>query len=400
MKPVADPVADASPTARTVGSPAPAVLDDAGRPAGRTVRAALPATAVGLVAFLAIQGILAAYNVDVLRDAISRGLLNGYPSVFLSLPRRLLSSLIGGGISYLCFALVGTAIASRGRRVLFVLPAACFVLVTVFVSGYPHQPQAIGEQWQVECFSRSLTCAGPWFAHPWFGSLLDLALVLLPGLVVAVRVHARRATVDVPAIAVMLATIALLATAGWTIAVIEGSLDLRAFVAVGAMGIGLGTARPWWPWLHVLFAALVSGAFVWFWLSLVFPDPGYSTIDYLPYMAEVAWPMVVVGLLASGWQPLAWLLRRLDEQPFRLLVAVNLLNVVDAIMTAIAVGSGGALEANPVVRLAGLPAKVIVVGMITWLLYRRRPSALVWPAVALLWVVAYHVGGTLVNGWR
>jgi hypothetical protein len=53
-----------------------------------------------------------------------------------------------------------------------------------------------------------------------------------------------------------------------------------------------------------------------------------------------------------------------------------------------------------VVRIAGLPAKVVLVGLLTWLLYRRRPAALVWPAAALVAVTCYHVSGILVNGWR
>jgi presenilin-like A22 family membrane protease len=64
------------------------------------------------------------------------------------------------------------------------------------------------------------------------------------------------------------------------------------------------------------------------------------------------------------------------------------------------VRSGGAYESNPVVRFMGLPAKIVLVGLLTWHLYRRKPSALVWPFVALLSVAGYHVAGILVNGWR
>ena len=80
------------------------------------------------------------------------------------------------------------------------------------------------------------------------------------------------------------------------------------------------------------------------------------------------------------------------------MVEVNLLNIVDAVMTTLVVRSGGAVEANPLVRFGGLPAKVILVGVLTWLLYRRRPVSLVWPAAALLWVACYHMCGIFVNG--
>ena len=364
------------------------------------LRPALIATAIGLVVFLLIQGILAAYNVHVLRDAISRGLVGGYSSVFLSLPLRLLTALIVGGISYPFFALVGAVIASRGHRLLFVLPAASFVFVAAIGSGYGHQPQAIGTQWQIQCFSMNLACSGPWFAHPWFGPLVDLALVLIPGWVVAVRVRPRRwpGVIDPPAKAASLTTVALVAMAGWTIAVIESSVNLPAVAAVGAFGIVIGIARPWWPWLHVLFATLVVGSLASLAGSFLFPYPGFSVLDALHYEAVVAWPVVVIGLIASGWQPLAWLLRRLQERPLRLVIAVNLLNVVDAVMTTLVVRSGGAIEANPLVRFGGLPLKIVLVGVLTWLLYRRRPASLVWPAAALLWVACYHVSGIFVNG--
>jgi hypothetical protein len=292
-------------------------------------------------------------------------------------------------------------VASRGHRILFMLPAASFVLVAVIGTGYGHQPQAIGTQWQIQCFSND-TCTGPWFAHPWFGPLVDLSLVLVPGWIVAVRARARRwpGMIDPPAIAASLAAVALVAMAGWTIAVIESSVDLPAVVAVGAMGIVIGTARPWWPWLHVLFATLVVGSIVSLMGSFLFPYPGFSVLEALHYEAVATWPIVVIGLIASGRQPLAWVLRRWQERPLRLVIAVNLLNVVDAVMTTLAVRSGGAIEANPLVRFGGLPLKIVLVAVLTWLLNRRRPASLVWPAAALLWVACYHVSGILVNGWR
>jgi hypothetical protein len=366
------------------------------------LRPAIVATAIGLAVFLLIQGIMAAYNVHVIRDAINRGLMDRYPSALLSLRLRLVTALIEGGIGYLVFALVGIAIASRGHRSLFLLPSAAYVVVVANGAGFAYRPHAIGTQWQIECFSNTFTCSGPWFAHPWFGPLLDLGLVLIPGLVVALRLRARRwpGIADAPAIAAVLATVALVAMAAWTIAVIEARVDVSAVVAVGAMGIIIGTARPWWPWLHVLFATLVAGSLASLVSSLFFPYPGFSLLDALHYVAWAAWPIVVIGLLASGWQPLAWVLRRFQERPLRLVIAVNLLNVVDAVMTTLAVRSGGAVEANPLIRFGGLPAKVVLVGVLTWLLYRRRPASLVWPAAALLWVACYHVSGILVNGWR
>jgi hypothetical protein len=159
----------AAPRPLSDGSPALAVREGVTPAIRPLLRPAIVATTIGLVVFLLIQGILAAYNVHVIRDAFSRGQLNGYPSNYSSLPIRLLTTLVLGSITYLVFALSGLAIASRGHRLLFMLPAVGFVLVAVVGTGYGHQPQALGTQWQIQCFRD--VCI-PWFAHPWLGPLV------------------------------------------------------------------------------------------------------------------------------------------------------------------------------------------------------------------------------------
>ncbi len=59
--------------------------------------------------------------------------------------------------------------------------------------------------------------------------------------------------------------------------------------------------------------------------------------------------------------------------------------------------SGGGVEANLLVGWGGPPLKVVFVAALTWVLYQKRPSALIWPTLALLCVVGYHVSGLLVN---
>jgi hypothetical protein len=364
----------------------------------RLVPAALVALLGGLLVFLGIQTLLGIYDIHVIRDAIARGLVDGYS---LTLRDRLLPGLIGGLIGYVVIAMVGVAIAAEGHRLLFAVPAAAYVLTT-FVVGPIHQPEPIGTAWGIECFSMTGFCSGPWFVHAWVGSLVDLALVALPGVVVAVRVRSRRwpGVADAPTVGAILTVVAAVVAAGWAIAVIEGYLHARELVIVAAAGLLIGAARRWWPWLPVLLALFATGALGWIWEPMLFPDPNFSFSQAWPYVVERTWPIVAVGLVASVWQPLAWLLRRAKERPLSLVIAVNVLNVGDAVLTALAVSSGGALEANPVVRIAGLPAKVALGALLTWLLYRRRPAALVWPAAALVAVSWYHVTGILVNGWR
>jgi hypothetical protein len=359
------------------------------------LRVAVIATACGLAAFLLIQASLATYNVQVVQDAIHSHLVNSYPSVFASLSRRLFIAVAAGTVNYLGFALVGVVIAGRGHRFMFALPAVGFVLISAAI-GYSHTPLGIGNQWQLQCFT---DVCNPWFIHPWFGPLVDLALILVPGRTVAIGTRPRRwpPLADRPAVAAILVAIGLVAVGFWATSVIDPSKDLKPVVAVLAMGLAVGTARPWWPWLHVLFASLCVGSLVGLLDVFILPEPGNSLLDLAPFFADQAVPMTVMVLLASAWQPLAWVLRRLAKRPLGLVVAVNALNVVDAIMTALAVRSGDALEANPVVRFGGLPAKVAMVGLLTWLLYRRRPDALLWPAAALVLVFGYHLGGILVN---
>jgi hypothetical protein len=366
----------------------------------RTVRAALVATIAGLLIFLLLQGLLAAYNVGVVRDAVDRGLLHDSELDRLSHVARLSPVLFAGGISFLILALVGSAVASRGHRVLFALPAAAYILVSVFTAA--HHPEAIGVEWSLDCYSTGLTCATPWFGHPWFGPFVDLALVLVPGLAVGRSVRPRRwpGRTDGAAVAAILVALGGVAVAGWAIVAIEPYTDLRTIVPVGVLGLALGVARPWWPWLHVLFAAFAFGWLGWLINLVIWPDPGYPFVDALPYLLEQSWPIVAVGLIASAWQPLAWVIRKLQEQPFRLAIAVNALNLVDALMTLVVVRSGSAYESNPVVQVIGLPAKVALVGLLTWVLYRRKPTALVWPFAALSLVACYHVAGIFVNSWR
>jgi uncharacterized protein DUF5658 len=68
---------------------------------------------------------------------------------------------------------------------------------------------------------------------------------------------------------------------------------------------------------------------------------------------------------------------------------LNALNLADVLLTSIALRSGLAYEANPVVTTIGMPGKVILVAGAGWLLYQLRPNALVIPIAALGLVVTW-----------
>jgi hypothetical protein len=76
-----------------------------------------------------------------------------------------------------------------------------------------------------------------------------------------------------------------------------------------------------------------------------------------------------------------------------LLVMVNALNAADAILTDLSIRWGLATELNPVASLLGTWGKLALVAVASYLLYRIRPQALIWPTLALAAVVGYIVIG-------
>jgi hypothetical protein len=68
---------------------------------------------------------------------------------------------------------------------------------------------------------------------------------------------------------------------------------------------------------------------------------------------------------------------------------LNALNIADAWLTTFALREGVAIEANPVVRVIGMPGKVALVAVAGWLLYMLRPRAVLVPIVAFSLVVLW-----------
>ena len=365
------------------------------------MRWVVPTVAAGATVFVVLQVGLAYYNLHVWGEIVARAIAR-FPKQVGSLHEppttRPLAMVAAGGLAvYGCFALAQTAIARRGHRLLWAIPPVAFVLLGAITSH--GAPQTIGVPWVVACFR---DCATPWYLGSWAGSIADLALVLVPGAVVAARMPGVRFSkwIDAPAAAALALCTALAVIVGRTWGALGHAPDLAAFSAVVALGLLVGTARPWWPWLHVAFAVVASGALAWFLSGGGAAGlPSSAGAGEPSSVIGTAGPFVVGVLAASAWEPLASVIRRSDIRPLGLLIAVNVLNLADAVLTAVEVHSGHALELNPLIRYGGLPLKVAVVGAISWLLYRRRPAALFWPAIVLLAVVCYHVSGFVVN-WK
>lgn len=78
-----------------------------------------------------------------------------------------------------------------------------------------------------------------------------------------------------------------------------------------------------------------------------------------------------------------------------LLVALNVLNLLDALLTYLVTRAGVAVEGNPVVDAMTLPGKVAFVAALSLLLWKVRPRALVVPVAGYALVVVYTIAGTL-----
>ncbi len=352
----------------------------------RPLAVAAVALGCGLV-FVLIQDALAVHFIQALHRLASR---SGRPPVGLrSVGLVQGQTMLEAAAIYAAFAGAGLVLVSVGRRVLFVAPAVAFVAYGVAVAG--HSPQPIGTQW-----STCVDVCSSWYQNAWLATFVSLVLVLLPAALVARSVVGRRwldpidtATMSGLGLALLLAFIAYR-----TIGVVQGSTDLQASLTVTTFALLAGTAKRWWPWTHVLLALVLSGT-----VSLMIWDALYPTArgDIAPYAWQQALPLAVIALLASLWQPVARVLRGSTSHPVGLLVTCNILNVGDAVLTAVAVRTGQAVEINPFVRWIGLPAKIVLVGALTWLLYRKHPFGLVWVTAALCAVIAYHLSGIVVN---
>jgi hypothetical protein len=299
--------------------------------------------------------------------------------------------------TFLALSSGGLLAVWAGRRRASVVPALLWTFLPV-VMAVPigRVPAPIGVGWMVTPGEYG----PPLTPLLWVGALVDLALVCAPALVLAWPRstsanaghdrRARRGLRPIQAASIVLAAFGVLLLAEVLAATTQvGDASVRQqLVLLGpcfALGAVVGIRRPWWPWATLLLGAgLATGA-----LGSIFEAP------HVPHGYEVAmlWPPVLAAFLGSLWPALTWGFERLRTNRVGLIVAVNALNVADALLTAFAVRSGEAVESNPVVRLIGLPAKIMVVALLSVVVARWRPRLLIWPVVALVAVLGWHLAG-------
>jgi Domain of unknown function (DUF5658) len=173
-------------------------------------------------------------------------------------------------------------------------------------------------------------------------------------------------------------------TAALSVDAVHPWAQVPAMLPLFVFGLLLGTRRRSLVWAAVAVPILMQLD----WYAVLHPgsiSPGGTVVSVLLFVG-----VTVLGLAPV---PAARLLERLRQTPLSALVLLNLLNVTDAVLTWAAVDSQQATEANPVVRMLGLPAKVMLVAAISLVLYRRRPQALVWTVLIFLGVIAWHIAG-------
>ena len=303
-------------------------------------------------------------------------------------------AITGGVVGFTGFGVLGVLLALRGRGLFAAVPAGCYVLLGIVFTAN-HEPTPIGGAWSLPC---AMDCSRPWLAGPWIGALVDLALVLIP-IMMATRSIPRPFPIRAGALTKLSVGIALalVAMTYRTVAVLDNPPEISVIFAVVSFGLLAGFPRPHWLVGHAVMATASTGtAAAVLVAAALAPSQDFGLNEGIPYFTNSLLPLLGLTLAASVWHPVRSAIIRLREHQLALLLVANFLNVADAILTAVAVRSGAAVELNPVVRYGGLPLKVIVVALASAIVYRIRPRALIWPTLILFLVFAYHLNGLFI----
>ena len=311
--------------------------------------------------------------------------------------------LIAGILPFAAIALSGLVLAVSGRRYAWAAPAIAWFAMSFFAAGghVPH-PEALGMGWTPP---PGTPIASPeYWAQPWAGALVDYGLAMLPAAVIAATlagasspapglraalvgsVHALRAHPE-RVVAFLLCCYVVWLTITSTTEATDPTQPWSAaptLLPPFLFGLLLGTRRPRLLWAAIAVPVLFRvDAFSFIWPSAQATTS--ATLAVLPFVAMCG--------LGVAYRPTARALERLRDAPLASMILLNVLNVADAVLTWIAVRSHQAVEANPVVRMLGLPAKILLVALIGLILYRVRPRAIVWAVAILAAVIAWHVAG-------
>jgi hypothetical protein len=302
-----------------------------------------------------------------------------------------------GGI-YFALLLAGVTIGRRGPRFTIAVPLVVWVVGPLLAGwlggahgpGQSPVPLPVGLEW-----SRLSATAGGFGA--WLGACVDGALILAPAFALTLLAPPssepssrppRPTSSDIAAIAFgvfgLLLVVELPRLYGvQTLGFVD---DLVPYAAMFAFGAALPRWR--WRWPAVVAVPMLATNEFAQWAV-------WHTPVSLMSVARAVLPYLAATGFGASIKPLIRLFRRLAAHPTEALIACNVLNVTDALLTAIGVHGGIAVESNPLVNAMGLPLKILLVALVSLALARTRPRALVWPCAALAGVVVWHLAGFL-----
>lgn len=336
---------------------------------------ARPVAAVGAGAvFVGVQAVLGVHNHHVYATALAaRSITLGPPD----LPDQLLAIMEGPLLAFVALALAAALAIAAGRPCAALIPACAWVTVPAIVDGFAAL-RPVGANWIPPLSAGSGRIVA--------GAVGDVVLVAFAG-GLPFRRGPASPRIRPDAAAVLAAGVA------------AGTVVLCTFVAPSRVGHDVGATQ-------IALVASTFGAGM-----LVRPRPGaYAGLGLVavglaiaeaggPTMLTESGPLLVAGALAAAagaaTSPLARAARGLQHRPGLAVVVCNLLNVLDAVVTAVWLETGAAREANPVVTAIGLPAKIVAVALFSVVVARWAPRLLIVPIATLVLVAVWHVAGIL-----
>lgn len=293
---------------------------------------------------------------------------------------------------------VGDPRAVRFQVAFFIVPYLLIIGVAVLAALAGHRRLAVlppfayaGLGWVMSSSTVSAGVLGSWSAATTSARWLGFSVALVPCVAAALltRRHAPPVSPSMAGGGVSLAFVGgVIVLAIVMRAVVNGvAWDTYADLIAVAVIAGLAVSSR----LILLPAALATGAC----LSPEVLSWAAAGASGTPPSRDLFF-FVVLVLAGAAHRPVAVLADGLRERPIRLFVAVNVLNAADAVATFVAVRAGNAAEANPVIDIIGLPAKVGIGLLASHLIARHRPGALLIPLVVLAVVFAWHAVGFLI----
>jgi hypothetical protein len=298
------------------------------------------------------------------------------------------TSAVTGATVFLAASLVVSSLADQAGSWWALLP----LVVWAFGAAVQSRPAPILDGWDQACFGQC--SARSMMLVLGIGATVELGLLAFA---TGRRAPASRAWRAGDALVSMAMASVLVVITIRTLEVIDGAPPATAWLAI-VLAAFLSPVGRLHPLVNASLMALVASSVIPD-LAEAIGDPSRAPLgEMTTYVAAVLGPLLIVGLAAASWSGWKRLLDMSARHPLPTLIALNVLNVADAVFTWSSIARDDASELNPVIETIGLPWKVAIVAVISGVVYRLRPRWLPYPAAALALVAAYHLSGLVING--